>query len=193
MSDYPPLRYSVPPDQHPKPPEPSGVTYQDLQRVLTFLPRNRFTFLHRKVTGVSRARADDGERPRDVLLLALYDWFAHLGGYVSDDQQQRIVERFAGPLGNAVLAEGQTRAIAHRVLTLTDGRYAAVSGSDVWYDYELDEDRRELPEPGVTHISCDLAGLQLRIRRRVAELRGGKDAAARRSDGPAGRPADGHR
>ncbi len=190
MSDYPPLRYSVPPDQHPPPRPPATAVYaQELGRVLTFLSRNRFEFLLRKLAVPKPIPLDPGV----ALVLSLYDWFAHLGGYVSDDQQQRIAGRFAPYIDAAILPADQTTGIAGRVLTLTDGRYAAVSGSDIWYDYELDEDRRELPEPGVTHIACDLNGLQLRIRRRVAELRGGKDAAASRSDGPAGRPADGHR
>lgn len=195
MSDYPPLRWSVPPAQHPKPPEKAvPILYSELQRVLTFLPRNRFAYLFKRQVG--RAEPGPGGIAVDsehVLRLALFDWFAHLGEYVSDDQQQRIVEQFAAQLDNAVLPDGMTAAIQGRMLTLTDGRYAAVTGLDHWYDYELDETRVDLPEPGVTHIACDLVALQLRVRKRVAELRGGKDAAAKRSDGGPRRAADDRR
>ncbi len=162
------------------------VTTADLMRVLTFLPRNRFTYLLRRTVTPTTPADPPRLKPKTVLVMGLYDWFAHLGGYITDDQQQRLVQKFDGQLG----LYSNELAKFPAALTLSDGRYAAVSGRTVWYDYELDEDVPELPGPAVTHVACDLTALQLRLHRRLAELRGGKDAA-QRSDGAAGRPADG--
>lgn len=163
----------------------------DLQRVLTFLPRNRFLFLMRKVFPVPEGFPPFS--PKAILLLSLYDWFAHLGGYITDDQQQRVVAKFDAEL--AAVADQDWRPVEKlpAVLTLSDGRYAAVRGRKAWYDYELDEDAEQLPAPAVTHISCDLTALQLRVLAKIKELRGGKDAATGRDDGPARRPPVGDR
>lgn len=163
----------------------------DLQRVLTFLPRNRFLFLMRKVFPVPEGFPPFSRKA--VLLLGLYDWFAHLGDYISDDQQQRVVAEFDPQLEMATLNGNPCKEVLPAVLTLSDGRYAAISDRPTWYDYELGENVVKLTEPAVTHISCDLTALQLRVEKRVTELRGGRDAAAQRSNGPAGRPAGGPR
>lgn len=156
----------------------AGVTPDDLRRALVFLPRTRFQYLLRKGCPVFNQQA--------VLRLALYDWFAHLGGYISDDQQQRVVAKFEAELA-AAAAEGPGAGCTH-ALTLSDGRYAAVTGRDRWYDYELDEDLAELPGACVTHVACDLTALQLRLAKRLADLRGGRDAGhadpGRAADGP---------
>ncbi len=168
----------------------TGIYPTELQRVLTFLPRGRFQFLLKKLGPPKPIPLE----PKAVLVLTLYDWFAHLGGYISDDQQQRVVAQFDAELGKAVSLpqdRDDMRLLPAVVLTLSDGRYAAVTGREHWYDYEQDEDRMMLLMPSVTHISCDLTALQLRVRRRVQELRGGKDAAADRRHDPPGRPANG--
>lgn len=145
----------------------------DLRRVLTFLNRNRFTFLLRRMSSHHPAAMTTS----GILVMALYDWFAHLGDYISDDQQQRVIDKFSGALTD-VAEHAHLKSPA--VLTLSDGRYAAVQSHPAWYDYELDVELQSLPEAAVTHIACDLTALLARVEKRVADLRGGKDAAAER-------------
>jgi len=167
----------------------TGVTPAELARVLTFLPRNRFLYLLRQTVMPRGGDEPPGLRPKTVLVMGLYDWFAHLGGYITDDQQQRVVKTFDTQLAMYCLA---APAGAPPVpLTLSDGRYAVVAGRTEWYDYELDENVAELPGPCVTHLSCDLTALQLRLHERIGHLRGGKDVPAKCGDGGADRAAAG--
>lgn len=165
----------------------TGVTPAELARVLTFLPRNRFLYLLRQTVTPRGGDEPPGLRPKTVLVMGLYDWFAHLGGYITDDQQQRVVKKFDVPLNlcTGVLVP------APAALTLSDGRYAAMTGREVWYDYELDVNVTELPGPCVTHLTCDLTALRLRLYDRIGHLRGGKDVPAKCGDGGADRAAAG--
>lgn len=165
----------------------TNVAPAELSRVLTFLPRNRFMYLLRRTVTPRDADEPTGLKPKTVLVMGLYDWFAHLGGYITDDQQQRLVTKFDVRL--EMLADDRQTFPA--ALTLSDGRYAAITDCERWYDYELDEEREALPEACVTHVACDLTAMLLRLEKRIAELRGGRDAAAERRNGAAGRPADG--
>ena len=165
----------------------TDVYPEELHRVLVFLPRNRFLFLMRKVFPVPEGFPPF--TPKAVLVLGLYDWFAHLGGYIADDQQQRVVAKFDAELTESADQDWRLPNLLPAILTLFDGRYAGMRGRGLWYDYELDADVEAQQQPPVTFVACDLTALQRRIYRQVAELKGGKDAAAQRSDGPAGRPA----
>lgn len=147
----------------------TDVTPTELARVLTFLPRNRFLYLLRRTAAEAGAAA--GITPKTVLVMGLYDWFAHLHGYITDDQQQRVVVKFDNQLAMYCLADPAGASPAP--LTLSDGRFAAVIGRDAWYDYELDGEVYQLPEPAVTHLMCDLTALQRRLYGRLGDLRGG--------------------
>lgn len=168
-----------------------NVSPAELSRVLVFLPRNRFLYLLRRTVPPADATEPPGLRPKTVLVMGLYDWFAHMNGYITDDQQQRLVARFDAVLGDLADATWRVLERVPAPLTLSDGRYAAIHTRRTWYDYELDEEREALPEACVTHVACDLTALLMRLHKRITELRGGRDAAAERGNGEAGRAADG--
>lgn len=165
-----------------------NVSPAELSRVLTFLPRTRFLYLLRRTVTPGDAAEPAGLKPKTVLVMGLYDWFAHLGGYITDDQQQRLVAKFDAQLALAADPAGGLLQRVPFVLMLSYGRYASVSGSGSWYDYELDEDREVLAEACVTHVTCDLMALGLRLGKRITDLRGGTDAGhadpGRAADGP---------
>jgi len=167
---------------------PVSVSPAELSRVLTFLPRTRFVYLLRRTVTPADEADPPGLKPKTVLVMGLYDWFAHLNGYITDDQQQRLVAKFDDVLG--ALADASWRILERlpAVLTLSDGRYAAIHTRPAWYDYELDEELETLPGACVTHVACDLTALLMRLGKRIADLRGGTDAGhtdpGRAADGP---------
>lgn len=157
------------------------VTIEQLKRVLVTLEPERFAYLVRGYLKVQPHQVKNVPLLMQLKLM-LSDWMHHLG-FISDQQQQQIMTRrnrdlaeFQAFLSVAVETNKPTAELPSFVVTISDGRYVSTTANEHWLDLQIDEEIPELPEPCITHVSCDVTALYLRTTNRIRQVYGGKDA-----------------
>jgi hypothetical protein len=159
-------------------------TCKDVKQVTTALPSRQLErvlllILRLDQGAWAHARLDACQQ----LVVYLYEWLMHLG-FVGEDQARWLL----GKMGGALKDYADTRLepyfddAADRLttftLTISEQRYAIWPGVEVWYDLYAERLLTGLPEPCVTHITCDVVSMFIRKQRWLKSLRGGKDAGS---------------
>jgi len=160
------------------------ISARKLQRALVQLEPHRFSYL---LVGFLKKQSKEEQEeltPGTILKLALFDWMSHLG-FLDVSQQERIVTRFDEYLERTGVhndtGDAGVMYFAGHMLSISDGRYVTLSKwPTVMYDLKTGADVQAMDEPAVTHVSCDMSSLRVRLQARLDALEG-SDGADRKS------------
>jgi hypothetical protein len=168
------------------------VSLDDIKRVLVHTETRLFrTVAKSLLASNSQAMRDLSVAHRAMLSLA--DWMSHLG-CLSDlqivttlEKRRRSILEWAAFVDTHLLGRIPPPVYT---LTISDGRWVHANIDKTWLDLESGEEVEALPGPAVTHITCDVLAMYLRVLSRLYRLKGGKDVADPDKDRPNVRAED---